>query len=215
MSQKYNNKVPCIPFYLGADPDYTVKLIKKSKIKVPNNLNVKICYGGSLGYSYDFNTILKTFKELYSRFKNIELYFIGGGIKEKEIIKFGKDYSLPIFLTGYLSYPDYLKYLCSMDIALNSFKKDSAVAFSYKFNDYISVGLAIVNNLTGETAQIVEENNIGFNFDYKKNSLELQLEKLITNKILLSTMKENSYKLSLGSLNSKSIYNKMTKEIID
>ncbi len=215
VAKKYNKKVPCLPFYLGADPDHSEKIIQESNIIVPNNNNIKICYGGSLGYSYDFEIILQSFKKLYSNYKNIELYFIGGGIKEKEIKSFCEENNLPVYITGYLSYADYLKYLFSMDIALNSFKKDTAVAFSYKFNDYISAGLAVINNLKGETEELITTYNIGLNFDYNCNQLDKQLEKLINNKQLLNKTKENSKNLSYGILNSNNIYGKMVDEILN
>jgi len=213
IAQKSNRKTTALPVYLGTDNEKYQKLIANSSVQIlkPEN-EIWICYAGGLGNSYDFNVILEAFKSIIkAKYENVKLLFIGGGIKADEILAFIKKNNLPAIITGFLSYADFLKYLSLCDIALNPFLINTKVVHSYKFNDYISAGLAIVNNLKGETSEFIIKHDIGLNFDYEKNLLIDQLLFLIKNNDVLARMKKNSVYVAKNILDKKLIY----KELID
>jgi len=195
---------------LGVDMELIAKNISEgnSLIKKKDDL-VYICYGGSLGNSYDFDVIVETLKLLkknnYSKFYFV---FIGDGDKkeylEKQIIKF----NLPATITGRLSYCDFIKTLSECDIGINSFLQDTKVVYSYKFNDYVSVGLAVLNNLKGETSDLVNTYNLGFNFNYEEDQLLDKLKYLLENRELIKEMKQNSINFAKDSLDYKQEYKK-------
>jgi hypothetical protein len=196
---------------LGTDIDKYNYLISSSTIKIekPHD-EIWICYGGGLGNSYDFENILNTFNKLIRNYNfNIKLIFIGGGPKAEFINSFIKKNNLPSYVTGYLPYSDFLKYLSVCDIALNSFKQNTKVVHSYKFNDYIISGLAILNNLKGETSSFVEKYKIGINFDYDNNKLLDALLHLLNNPLDITSMKNNSLYVANNILNTKIIYKDM------
>jgi glycosyltransferase involved in cell wall biosynthesis len=215
-AERFNKKTHAIGVYLGTDPIKYEKLLKLSTINLNKPLNdIWLCYGGSLGLSYEFGLILKVFNQLYRRHKNIKLWFIGGGIKADSINEFAKDKNLPIEITGYLNYTDYLKYLSYCDIAFNVFKKETKVVHSYKFNDYIMAGLAIINNLRGETLQIIDKYKLGINLGDDYEDLLENIEKLLIDKKKLHQIKINSIYVSENILNKQIIYKRLIEEIID
>ena len=212
-AQIFNRKTKALPIYLGVNLKKAKKLREESNIILKKSDNeVWICYGGSLGLSYDFDVILKAYKKISGKYKNrVKLFFIGGGQLELRIKKYAEEFDQSIVVTGNLKYNDYLKYLSYMDVAINSFKQNTQVVHSYKFNDYIVSGLATINNLIGETADLVNEFQIGLNFDYIDNKLENCLEKIIKSDELRENCKKNTKTLAQNVLSQDIIY----KELID
>ena len=195
---------------LGIDIDLVEKstLEGKSLINKKNDL-IYVCYGGSLGCSYDFDVILDTLKLLKkNNYTNFHFVFIGDGDKKEYIEKQIKEFDLSATITGRLSYCDFIKTLSECDIGINSFLKDTEVVYSYKFNDYLSVGLAVLNNLKGETSDLIDKYNLGFNFDHEENKLFDSLKYLLENRELLKEMKQNSINLAKDLLDYKQEYKK-------
>jgi hypothetical protein len=192
-AQIYNSKIKAKNVYLGTDINKTKLLISESNLKIEKPSNeIWISYGGNLGNSYDFDILLESFKKLNNiGFTNIKLIFIGDGEYKFNILDYKNKFNLPIEVSGFLTYPDFLKYLSYSDIAINSFKKGTKVAFSYKFNDYISCGLPVLNNLLGETADIIDKYHIGLNFDYNEATLYDRLLYLLRNPENIAEMKKN------------------------
>ncbi len=195
---------------LGVDVELVAKNIQKGNSAIKkNNDFVYICYGGSLGNSYDFDVILDSLKLLkknnYSKFHFV---FIGDGDKREYIQKKILEFDLPASITGRLSYADFIKTLSECDIGINTFLKDTEVVYSYKFNDYVSVGLAVLNNLKGETSDLIIKHNIGSNFDYEEDKLYDKIKNLLDNKELLKKMKHNSLNFTKDFLDYKQEYKK-------
>lgn len=215
--QQFNKKTTAIPIYLGIDNQKYQLLISKSLLKISKPQDEKwICFGGSLGKSYDFELILDGFKKLVidSETDNIKLIFIGDGQERDRIEKYRNQHNLNIEITGYLSYADYLKYLSFADVAINSFREGTRVAYSYKFNDYVASGIPIVNNVKGEMADIVEEYNIGRNFEHNVVSLADCLNELINNPELLKEMKKNTGFVASEVMDKDVVYKKMLNQLI-
>jgi len=216
-AQKINDKVKPVSIYLGTDSERFNALVLQSTIPIEKPVGqIWICYGGVLENSYDFETILHSFKRLIDDgFQNIRLIFIGDGQENKTILAYKEKFGLPIEITGYLKYADYLKYLSMSDIALNSFKRGTRVAYSYKFNDYVSAGLPVVNNLTGETADLIEKYTIGLNFNYTDSLLYDNLSFLLSHPDRLVEMKKNSTFVSCNLLAIKVVYSEMMNKFIE
>jgi len=215
VAQKSNKKTLALPVYLGTDNTKYQELIAKSTIHLQKPENeIWICYGGGLGNSYDFDVILNAFDEIIrEKYNNVKLFFIGDGIKSAYISSFIKKNKLPAIITGFLSYADFLKYLSYCDIALNPFLKNTKVVHSYKFNDYILAGLAVVNNLKGETSEFIIQHEIGLNFDYESKLLKDKLLFLINNKDILAKMKMNSTFVAANILDKKIIYKELINQL--
>ena len=214
--QKYNKKAKAIPVYLGIDIQRYQFLISSSLLHVNKPQGQKwICFGGMLGNSYDFKIILEGFKKLSDEKKyDIKLIFIGDGQERKRIMQFKNIHVLDIEITGFLKYADYLKYLSYADIAINSFKKGTRVAYSYKFNDYIAAGIPVLNNVKGEMAEIITRYDIGRNFDYSVNSLYNRLKEMLDNPGLLPEMRKNAAFVATTVLDKKIVYREMVEKLM-
>lgn len=216
-AKKAEEKKPeCI--YLGTDMRRYEKLTAQSKVNIqkPHN-ELWICHGGSIGHSYDFDTLLEAYKIVYHTIQApTRLIFVGHGVMERKILNFAEKNKLPIEVTGKLDYPDYLYSLSQCDIAFNSFRANTEVAFSYKFNDYLMAGLAIANNLTGETADIVEKYSIGFNFiEQGPGQLADKLITLLKDKEQLQILKTNSKKCAIEVFEKSVVYKKMIDYLLE
>ncbi len=210
-ARHYNKKTKPISIYLGTDRDQFKLKTTLSTLQIEKPIGQTwICYGGVLENSYDFETILQSFNRLIeSGFTNIKLIFIGDGQENKVISNYKKIHNLPIEITGYLKYADYLKYLSLSDIAINSFKEGTKVAYSYKFNDYISAGLPVLNNLPGETATLIEQYKLGLNFNYTDSPLYENLLLLLSRPKLLAEMRKNSIFAASHVLAKQVVYQEM------
>ena len=202
-------------YYLGVDIKRQKELLKFSTVKLPTKRDddIWIGYGGSLNNSYDFDVILSSFLFIQKQFTNTKLLFIGGGELETYIMNFIVENKVNGLITGIIPYPDYLQWLSKCDIAINSFRKNTLVVHSYKYNDYIAAGCCVLNNLKGETWSSVEEYGIGLNFDYKYNTLEKCLQKLLSKPQLIEQCKANSRYFANNDLSKEHIYTSLFKNI--
>ncbi|MBK6564126.1 MAG: glycosyltransferase family 4 protein [Saprospiraceae bacterium] len=208
-----NPKVPWSYTYLGVNVAQTRKLIDRntSDIKRPNN-QIVLCYGGSLGNSYDFDSVVAAVKNIQEKGFNYKMFFVGDGEKREFIEEYSKRNNLNIEITGRVSYPDYLKYLSICDIGFNTFKQETKVVHSYKFNDYVACGLFIFNNLPGETADMIEKYNVGVNFTVQ--NLSEKLINVCQNWDKFKLYRNNLESLIKDELDSETIYKKLVDNIL-
>lgn len=201
-------------YYLGVNLKRNDKLISDSEIQItkPNN-EFWICYGGNLGKSYDFDVILTAFKDLQTKYRNIKLIFIGNGTESINIQKKIDLNNLNAIITGNLSYQDYLKYMSFCDVGLNIYKSNTNVVHSYKFNDYVYSGLYIINNLKGETEELINKYQIGRNIDHLNNTLSEVILDILNNwNVIKNTCKHNCKKVSVEILDTEKIYTRLSRE---
>lgn len=168
----YNNKASIYPLYLGVDRNEVNELITNSTLALNrSNDEIWIGYAGSLGTSYDFETLVKGVASLNGKYQ-YKLFFIGDGVCRTEIENLINQYSVNAEITGFLKYGDLLKYLSYCDIAVNIFRDKTKVVHSYKFNDYVATNCFILNSLPGETADMIDRYKVGLNFDFKDNTFD-------------------------------------------
>ena len=199
--------------YLGVDIEEMNSLVKSSNvINRTDNEEIWICYGGSLGNSYDFDTILKAIKYIDSEGIKYRFFFVAEGEHRDQISRYIQENKLNAEITGRMPYNDYLKYMSCCDIAINSFKKTTEVVYSYKFNDYVGLKLFVLNNLPGETADMINEYSIGRNFN--ETNLSKILLEVCSNWHSYKLWKDNSIRLINERLSTTKIYNQLASHII-
>lgn len=208
---KYNPSVPVYPFYLGVDTDKVQAAIDNNvlKIKKPES-EIWIAYGGSLGTSYDFETLIKSVSVLNGKYA-YKLWFIGDGVVRKNIEDMSRKYHVNIEITGFLPYDRLLSYLSYCDIAVNIFRENTKVVHSYKFNDYVATNCFILNSLEGETAEMIDKYQIGLNFDFKENSLDKVLLDCVSNWDKYKYLKNNNTRLISEVLDKRKIYSRINE----
>ena len=111
-----------------------------------------------------------------------------------------------------MPYEDLLGYLEYCDIAVNIFRSKTKVVYSYKFNDYVAMNCFVLNSLEGETAEMVNEYQIGRNFNYSDMPLSVAIEDTLANWGEYSTWKKNHQQLIDEKLDKEKIYS-VVKEI--
>lgn len=227
-TKKYRNIIGKINFNtsetfypLGVDINQSVKLRESSTYVVNKKDNeIWVAYAGNFGFSYDFDQMIYSMKEVQNKLKpTIKFILIGGGVQESIILRKLNKSKIKYTHTGILSYKDYLKCLSFCDIGFNIYKSKSVVAQSYKFNDYVDSGLFIFNNLTGETAELIDDYDIGrniqsvseltvvlietiANWDKIKNGIKNKCQTLINEKLDKNKIYESMEQDVLSSLNS-------------
>lgn len=210
-AKKYNTKASVYPVYLGID----LGIINKVKENLPIRLEkpideIWIAYAGSLGESYDFKTLLDAVKQIHGRYR-YKLWFVGDGVRHDEIAGYIEENHLNAEITGFLSYEQLLGYLSYCDIAINIFREDTKVVYSYKFNDYVAMDCFVLNSLEGETAEMVDNYQIGRNFNFSDRSLTVVLEDTLANWEEYKLMKDNCQRLIDEKLDKEKIYKVVTK----
>ena len=211
----YNPDATVYPLYLGVDPEKTETLIRTSKLDIHKPYDeLWIAYGGSLGVSYDFKTLVSSVATLNGKYK-YKLLFIGDGVSRTHVESLINQYNVIAKITGYVSYADMLKYLSLCDIAINIFKKDTKVIHSYKFNDYVATNCFILNSLKGETSELIDKYQVGLNFDYAGNPLDKILLECVSNWDEYRQWKDNNKRLVSEVLDKSLIYPKISALLTD
>ncbi len=215
-SQKFNHKTKAVSVYLGTDVEKCKALAASSNLKIDKPSGQKwICFGGMLGNSYDIDIILESFKKLSNLNRyDVKLIFIGDGQEAGNILEFKKKYDLNIEVTGFLCYADYINYLSYADVAINSFKKGTRVAYSYKFNDYLSAGIPVLNNVGGEMADLVSKYGFGLNFKHSADSLYKTMLTLFETPAGLPKMRKKATFVAATVLDKKTVYRKMLEKLM-
>lgn len=209
-ASRYNPSVPVCPLYLGVDLEVINEIIANHTLVLEKPKNeIWIAYAGSLGTSYDFETLISSISILNDKY-NYKLWFIGDGVVRTSIETMLLRYHVNAEITGFLAYEDLLLYLSYCDIAVNIFRKDTKVVHSYKFNDYVATQCFILNSLEGETADIVMEYQIGLNFDFENNSLDKVLLECISNWDKYHSWRINNRQLIAEILDKRKIYLKIS-----
>ena len=215
IAHKENLNVPYSYTYIGVESNKVELLLDSSSIILNKPKDeIWIGYGGSLGQSYDFDIILQGMKYLTQQGVKYKMWFIGDGEKADYIRTYSQANGLNFEITGHLEYKDLLKYLSYCDIAINSFKPDTLVVHSYKFNDYVATGCYILNNLSGETSDMIDEYGVGRNFD-KDSFCTVLLETVKNMDNLKLTIKDNLNKLKQDKLETSLIYSSLKKDICE
>lgn len=207
---KYNPSVPVYPFYLGVDVDKVKVAIENSDLKIEKTeKEIWIAYGGSLGTSYDFETLIKSVSVLNGKYA-YKLWFIGDGVGRYKIEDCAQKYHVNFEITGFLPYEKLLSYLSHCDIAINIFRENTKVVHSYKFNDYVATQCFILNSLEGETAEMIDKYQIGLNFDFKEHLLDKVLLECVSNWDKYKYWKKNNIRLITEVLDKRKIYSRIS-----
>lgn len=105
--------------------------------------NTFLVYVGTLGSSYDLNTVFATLRKDKSLAEQCRMVIMGDGPLRKEFEE--KSEGLPVVFTGAMPYEQMVWILSRCDIALNPIRKGAAQSIINKHMDYAMAGLPIVN----------------------------------------------------------------------
>jgi len=199
------SKIPNAIIYNGIDvykfrEDLNKKSFDFEKLLPQKRSNdIWSIFAGTLGPSYDIETILLAFKKLKSK-NNLKLIIVGDGSQRGMLESFlRKNKTNNIFYLGKLNKEQLISLYSKCDIGLNTYGKYSNVEMSDKFYDYTSAGLAIINSLDGEVHDLLETYKLGVN--YNSNDVEsfiTSFKTLTKDKNKLEVIKKNSYSIAIN-----------------
>lgn len=130
-----------------------------------------LCYLGSINNIIDISAIGKIIKELRKE-KPVELHIIGDGEKRDELIETAQMSSAKVIYHGKIyDAAEKQRIFDSCHYGLNIMKDTVCVGLTMKSMDYFEAGMPIINNIHGDTWDMVEKYGIGVNYESEKRIL--------------------------------------------
>lgn len=164
--------------YIGSD---SIKINEAPKKEFKGN-NVKLIYIGSLGYSYDVETVLCAVNNLVKQGYSIEFHIVGGGKKEVRLKALAGD---NIHFYGFVDFNEMVSLIKGCDLGVNSLISSAPQSITNKLSDYFSIGIPILNSQKlPELSTLLEQHP---HVDYEAgdvNSCEQAIVDFIKNKEL-------------------------------
>jgi len=169
----------------------------------------RVIYAGSLGLSYDIQTILKAAAIIEKQFSTSIQFVIAGDGPQKEIIKNYENQHNNLVYLGRLSKEQLMKEYFLADIGLTQHIKGATQSVTYKLFDLLACGLPIMNSLESEMKNIILDNQVGFfNVPGDENELAMNIKKCFEDTEKLKEMKERAKTLTETKGDAKVVYAK-------
>lgn len=126
---------------------------------------LNILYLGALTGNYDFEGLVGLMSALKNKGRKVHLDIIGDGGRKEWLLALLEREEIPYVFHG-RTYDDgrKQKIMEHCHFGFNGFKKDAAIALSYKSMEYMANGLALINSCKEDTWKLVENENIGVNY---------------------------------------------------
>jgi glycosyltransferase involved in cell wall biosynthesis len=126
-----------------------------------------VTYAGTLGASYDIETMLRASAELRRRgHPAIKTLIIGGGPDQERLEALARSLDGNTTFTGYLDYSRMAACLAHSDVLVNSLVRKAPQSIINKIADYVAAGKPMIN--TGESPELktlIEREGIGVNIE--------------------------------------------------
>lgn len=228
MSVNNKCKAPKV-VYLGTDKDYFDECANKSVKSVINpddknadiikslnsdNQKIKLAYVGTLGSSYDLNTVFDALRKLNKDVSDeIQMIVMGDGPLMSDFEK--NSVGLPVVFTGRLPYTQMVWILSRCDIALNPIRKGAAQSVINKHMDYAMAGLPVISTQeNAEYRNLIKTYECGINCDCgDANQVAEAIKILVENSNQREEMGKNSRKMGEVLFDRKTAY-KQIMELI-
>lgn len=132
-------------------------------LHLPNN-KIALCYLGSINNIIDIDTIAKIVNK-FQMIKPVELHIIGDGEKRERLITKVKATGADVIYHGKIYDRQKKQFIFDgCHFGLNIMKPSVCVGFTMKSIDYFEFGLPIINNIQGDTWDILKNRRIGINY---------------------------------------------------
>ena len=197
--------------YLGTErkmfDEYAKKGTKKENI-------IKIVYIGTLGNSYDLNTVIDAIA-LIEEGTRLEFIIMGDGPLKEKFEKHAQEKGVNTFFYGTIPYKKMVSLLTECDIAVNPIRKGSAGSVINKVGDYAMAGLPVINTQEcQEYRNLLIEYNAGINCNCEDaKSVSVALKRLIKDEKLRNQMSRGSRKLGLEKFDRGMTYQLIVDEL--
>lgn len=202
--------------FLGTDlKDFDI--LKKENIVQKPEDEIWIAYIGTLGHSYDIETVIDALDILKQRgLYNYRFIVMGDGPLLESFEKYAQEKNVKVEFTGRLQYPQMVGRLCSCDIAVNPIYIGAAQSIINKHGDYAMAGLPVINTQESkEYRNLIERYNAGINCGCgNANDVAMAITELINNKKLRFEMSVNHRRMAEKLFDRAKTYNYICEIII-
>ena len=187
LAESYGAACPSKVFPLGAMLPDISGCAERSEEKL------RLVYVGNLGPSYDLKTMLDAVVDLVREGVELTLDIAGDGPRKREVEEAVKVSGGTIRFHGYLAEEELSQLLKACDVGIIPMKDEMMVAVPNKLVDYAAHGLTVVNGLSSETNDLLEEFECGFLYETGSvESFKVALKRYCENSSLLKKHKVNA-----------------------
>jgi len=166
-------------------------------------------YAGSLEVGQDLETLVAAARLLSARRVPVTLHVAGTGRLESRLRRAAATVggTCRLEVHGLLGRPEYTALLAACEVGLVLVKPESLVALPNKACDYAAAGLALVNSLPGELADMVEGHDAGLAYRAgDPASLTAAIAALEADRRRLKDMRQRSRVLATAEFDRERIY---------
>jgi len=204
-------------FYPALDLELIQKSIQKYReVDQRNNEALRVIYVGSLGSSYDLTAILKAAEVMQKKHPDRTEFVVAGSGPQKELVEEYVDKLENLRYLGWISDEELMRQYAISDVGLIQHKNNLTQTVTYKLFSYLSAGLPILNSLQSEMADIIRDNEVGFNNNNGDVAgLVRNIERFLEDRELLTRYKENALALTREKGDSSAIYGEMLELFAD
>lgn len=136
-----NRTEDSVVVYIGSDFD---EIERSPAINLStNNNNFRLVYIGTLSFSYDVETIIKSVNELAKEGVEIEFHIFGSGPFETKLKNIAGE---SVFFHGFVSFSEMVSFMKSCDVGVNCLSKSAKQSVTNKLSDFLSLGIPILNS---------------------------------------------------------------------
>lgn len=184
-----------------------------SRYSIKNNEMI-ICFAGTLGHQFDFNTVISAAKKLERENQNLRFIIAGKGPMLKRLRNLSRRVESIDFI-GWVDGDDLEILYKISNFGLMPYKNflNFRLNLPNKFSEYLKADLPIITNLTGEIDRFVEYKCAERYIDGNPDDLARIIKKLINDKDAYNRMKISIRKIYSAEFNSNSIYKKALENI--
>lgn len=142
---------------------------------------IHICYLGSINHIIDINFIVELLSCI-QKHKSVNLHIIGDGENKDELLRRLDLAGINTSFHGSIyEESEKMRILSTCDYGLNIMKRSVCVGITMKSVDYMYAGLKVINNIKGDTWELIEKYEIGYNCDYE--DLEVVAKEIAEEKV--------------------------------
>lgn len=172
---------------------------------------LRILYLGSMGRVYDLETLVDAALQLIQAGVDLRLDLVGEGLQrgalERRVQAAGQEETISFH--GYLTGPALAEVVRRADLGVVPMWPGSQVAVPYKVCDYLAAGLAVVNSLPGELAEMLAEYGCGFPYEAGQTGDLIQvLQALIRDRRAVEEARSGARRLFSDVFDGEEIYPK-------
>lgn len=218
-AMKHNSNLKFnLPVYIGAMLERFDKGVRFKQDMINKQSNqIWITYIGTIGRSYDFETVMKAVALIRTK-ENIDIRFkiLGKGPEEKRLIQISK--SLKNSATdfeGFLEYELMAAFLSKSDICVNCIKQRASQSIINKVSDYFAAGKPVINcGPCKEMENLIDDYQCGINYEAENvEACVAAIMRLLNNPQLMEKYGYNSRKLAEEKFDREKTHQKIINMI--